>query len=632
MASIGGNLMQRPRCLYFRDVSTACNRRTPGTGCSAIDGRNRTHAILGTSDQCVATHPSDLAVALTALDAVVIVRDTNGEHLIRISDFFRQPGTTPNEEHNLRPGQLIVAVTVPVRPESRRSGYLKVRDRESYEFALTSAAVALDIQAGAVRSARVAVGGVGTVPWRLPAVERAVTGHPPSAELWRTAAARAADGAKPLSENGFKVELLKRTVERQLATVAEFAMTHPAPTAQPVMGQPVTRVDGRRKVTGEALYAADNPVPNLVYAALVGATVARGGVERIDSAAAVRHPDVLRVLTDFGGVKLPYDPRQVSCFGHPVAVVESPPLWKPRCTGTTLVEVRYGTGPQLTNIDAQQAVHQKGSRTPRLRPGQCRTTRCARAPVVSDLRYSIARNNHNPMELPATIASWDGDRLTVWDKVQGINNSRQAYATAFGVPTEHVRVISPFVGGAFGSAGSTWPHQLLAALAARQLRRPVKLVLTRKQMYSGIGFRPTSRQRLAIGADRSGRIDAIIHEGHTETSRYNSYGRQSHRSGEVPLPLAEHAFHVSHCAAGHQPADLHARAGRHQRRFRAGIRHGRPCVSPRHGSDRVADAQRTRPRSGRRFAVFDSAADRLPAARSRDIRLVATQPDTPCGP
>jgi xanthine dehydrogenase YagS FAD-binding subunit len=220
MASIGGNLMQRPRCLYFRDVSAACNRRTPGAGCAAIGGRNRTHAILGTSGQCVATHPSDLAVALVALDAMVITRGRDGEHPIQISEFFRQPGTTPDQEHNLRPGQLIVAVEVPVRPESRRSGYLKVRDRESYEFALTSAAVALDISGGIVRTARVAVGGVGTVPWRLPAVEGALTGWPPNAELFRSAAAHAAEGAKPLSGNGFKVELVKRTVERQLATVA----------------------------------------------------------------------------------------------------------------------------------------------------------------------------------------------------------------------------------------------------------------------------------------------------------------------------------------------------------------------------------------------------------------------------
>jgi xanthine dehydrogenase YagS FAD-binding subunit len=220
MASIGGNLMQRPRCLYFRDVSAACNRRTPGAGCSAIGGRNRTHAILGISDACVATHPSDLAVALVALDAQVITRDPDGEYPIRISEFFRQPGTTPDQEHTLRPGALITAIEVPVVPEARRSGYLKVRDRESFEFALASAAVALDIVGGTVRAARVAVGGVGTVPWRLPAVEQALVGRTANPGLWRDAASHAADGAKPLSENGFKVELVKRTVERQLAVVA----------------------------------------------------------------------------------------------------------------------------------------------------------------------------------------------------------------------------------------------------------------------------------------------------------------------------------------------------------------------------------------------------------------------------
>jgi xanthine dehydrogenase YagS FAD-binding subunit len=168
----------------------------------------------------VATHPSDMAVALVALDATVITRDRNGEKPIAIADFFRQPGNTPDKEHNLDKGALITAVDVPVRAESRRSGYLKVRDRESFEFAIASAAVALDIVSGTVRTARLAAGGVGTVPWRLTAVEEALTGKPVSPELWRAAADRAADGAKPLSENGFKVELIKRTVARQLASVA----------------------------------------------------------------------------------------------------------------------------------------------------------------------------------------------------------------------------------------------------------------------------------------------------------------------------------------------------------------------------------------------------------------------------
>jgi xanthine dehydrogenase YagS FAD-binding subunit len=220
MATIGGNLMQRPRCLYFRDVSSACNRRQPGSGCPAIGGENRGHAVLGTSDQCVATHPSDLSVALVALDAVVHVRSVGGDRQVPIQRFFRLPGSTPEQEHDLRAGELIVAVEVPGGAYTRRSGYLKVRDRQSYEFALTSAAVAMDIQGGVIRAARVAAGGVGTVPWRLPEVERALVGRAPSDQLWTDAAARAADGAKPLSGNGFKVELVKRTVARQLATIA----------------------------------------------------------------------------------------------------------------------------------------------------------------------------------------------------------------------------------------------------------------------------------------------------------------------------------------------------------------------------------------------------------------------------
>jgi xanthine dehydrogenase YagS FAD-binding subunit len=220
MASIGGNLMQRPRCLYFRDVSAACNRRSPGSGCAAIDGLNRSHAILGGSDQCVATHPSDLAVALVALDAVVVTRNHDGDRRLPIGQLFRQPGSTPDREHDLQPAELIVGVEVPTGPEMRRSGYLKVRDREAYTFALASAAVAMDIAAGRVSAARVAVGGVATVPWRLPAVEQALRGQTPSPALWKNAAERAADGAKPLSGNGFKIELVKRTVERQLATVA----------------------------------------------------------------------------------------------------------------------------------------------------------------------------------------------------------------------------------------------------------------------------------------------------------------------------------------------------------------------------------------------------------------------------
>jgi xanthine dehydrogenase YagS FAD-binding subunit len=222
MASMGGNLMQRPRCPYFRDVTAACNRREPGTGCSALRGINRTHAILGASDQCVATHPSDAAVALVALGATIELRSEEGIRTLPAAEFFLRPGQTPDHEQALHPGELIVALNVPAGAYTRRSGYLKVRDRQSYEFALASAAVALDIQGGVIRQARVAAGGVATVPWRLPVVERVLVGRKAEARTWADAAARAADGAQALSDNGFKIELLKRTVERQLTIVGEL--------------------------------------------------------------------------------------------------------------------------------------------------------------------------------------------------------------------------------------------------------------------------------------------------------------------------------------------------------------------------------------------------------------------------
>ncbi|MGA6221622.1 FAD binding domain-containing protein [Streptomyces umbrinus] len=219
MASIGGNIMQRPRCPYFRDIHSACNRRDPGSGCDARHGDNRMQAILGTSTHCVATHPSDLAVALVALDAVIHVRGLDGTRSIPVQDFFLRPGDTPQKEHSLRSGELITSLTVPAGAHTRRSGYLKVRDRQSYEFALASAAVALDIRGGVVRGAKVAVGGVGTVPWRLPKVEQALVGKRPGRRTWTAAAAHAAEGAVPLSENAFKVRLVERTVRRQLMTI-----------------------------------------------------------------------------------------------------------------------------------------------------------------------------------------------------------------------------------------------------------------------------------------------------------------------------------------------------------------------------------------------------------------------------
>ena len=219
MASIGGNLLQRARCVYFRDVVTPCNKRAPGSGCSALDGENRLHAILGVSPHCIATYAGDLAVALVALDANIVINGPEGARTLPVEALHRVPGDAPEIETVLEPGDLITAVLIPASAHARRSHYLKVRDRASFEFALVSAAVALDIDAAVIRQARVAIGGVATKPWRLPAVEHALVGHRVDDELFHAAAARAADGAEPRRHNAFKVELLKRTVERALRTV-----------------------------------------------------------------------------------------------------------------------------------------------------------------------------------------------------------------------------------------------------------------------------------------------------------------------------------------------------------------------------------------------------------------------------
>jgi xanthine dehydrogenase YagS FAD-binding subunit len=219
MASMGGNLCQRVRCSYFRDATSPCNKRDPGSGCSALNGFNRGHAILGTSDSCIATHPSDVAVALVALDAVVHTRGPGGERAIPVDDFFLLPGDTPEREHPLEHGELIVAIEVPATPFARRSVYLKFRDRESYEFALVSVAAAVRVQNGAVADVRLALGGVGTKPWRARRAEQALLDQPAHQGSFAEAAGQELAAAAPRPLNAFKVELARRAIMRALATL-----------------------------------------------------------------------------------------------------------------------------------------------------------------------------------------------------------------------------------------------------------------------------------------------------------------------------------------------------------------------------------------------------------------------------
>ncbi len=218
MASMGGNLMQRVRCSYFRDTHSPCNKREPGSGCAALEGINRGHAILGTSEQCIATHPSDLAVALVALDAIVHTEGPKGKRAIAIDDFFLLPGDTPYREHPLDHGELIVAIEIPVLPLARRSFYLKVRDRSSYEFALVSIATALRIEGGVISDVRLALGGVATKPWRARRAEQVLIGAPAERASFVQAAREELAVAVPRRFNAFKVELAERTIVRALET------------------------------------------------------------------------------------------------------------------------------------------------------------------------------------------------------------------------------------------------------------------------------------------------------------------------------------------------------------------------------------------------------------------------------
>ncbi len=312
------------------------------------------------------------------------------------------------------------------------------------------------------------------------------------------------------------------------------------------IGQPVSRVDGRQKVTGGATYAAEFDQPGQAHGAVVRSTVANGRIASIDSAAAERAPGVVAVLTHRNAPRLAYrehkgavDPEvgerlhvlqddRVSHQGQPIALVIADTLEQANFAAT-LVRVTYAPETGTTDIarvepvlPTQQKTDQGERRPPETRRGDPEGA-LASAEIKVDHTYVIPRENHNPIEMHATIAAWDGDRLTLWDKTQWVHNTAAEIAAVFGIAAENIRVVSPFVGGAFGSSLRTWPHVTLAALGARAAGRPVKVMLSRREMYYGVGYRPHTVQRVALGASRDGRLTAIVHDGYQETSTYEEF-------------------------------------------------------------------------------------------------------------
>jgi xanthine dehydrogenase YagR molybdenum-binding subunit len=308
-------------------------------------------------------------------------------------------------------------------------------------------------------------------------------------------------------------------------------------TSQPqtAVGTPQSRVDGRLKVTGHATYTADHATEGVVFAAVVDSGVGRGRITGVDTRAATAQSGVLRVISHLNAPRLPYldnpgsnnpgpntrlrvfQDDRVRFFGQPVAVVIATTLEAAQ-HGARLVEVSYAAEQPATDLTTapadQPETYARGDAD----------TALGSAAVRLDLTYRLARNHHNPMEPHATIARWDGDLLTVWDKTQWVvGGTQQELAAVFGIPQQSVRVISPFVGGGFGSGLRAWPHTTIAALAARETGRPVKLVLSRRQQYFGTGFRPAYDYRVRLGSDRSGRLTAMIHDIRAETSSYEKF-------------------------------------------------------------------------------------------------------------
>ncbi|OUC94665.1 xanthine dehydrogenase family protein molybdopterin-binding subunit [Streptomyces swartbergensis] len=316
-----------------------------------------------------------------------------------------------------------------------------------------------------------------------------------------------------------------------------------SPQPQAAVGAPLSRVDGRLKVTGQALYAAEHDVEGALHAVIVDSGIGRGRITSVDADAALAHPGVLRVISHRNAPELPYldnpgsnnpQGRRLRVFqddkvlfhGQPVAVVIATTLEAAQ-HGASLVKVGYDAKKPSTDMAKanpdEPTRYARGDAAAGLRD----------AAVRMDLDYRMARNHQNPMEPHATIARWKGDKLTVWDKTQWVVGTQTELSTVFDLPMKSVRVISPFVGGGFGSGLRCWPHTVVAALAAREMKRPVKVVLTRRQMYFGTGFRPSYGYRLRLGSDRRGRLTAMVHEMDAETSSYEKFEEAIMRAGQM---------------------------------------------------------------------------------------------------
>ena len=472
----------------------------------------------------------------------------------------------PDLETVLKPGELILAVEIPPLRFGANSTYRKVRDRASYAFALVSVAAALDVADGVVQDVRLALGGVGTKPWRALAAEAALRGKPADEVNFRAAAEAEMKNAVGLNGNQFKIELAKRVITATLlelsgagrmsgqmdagqkAMLADFARVPEGWGSEKhgLLGAPVTRIDGPLKVAGKARFAAEMPYPNLAYAALAFSSIASGRIAGIDTAAAEAAPGVVLVMTyrnmprlnpppmmnvaPKGGMQssLPIMQDELLHWnGQPVAVVVAE-TQEEADHAAALIEIVYAAGPAMTVFEEAKKHARVPAKTLReesvVEIGDAEAALRA-AEVKIDLTYHTPRHNHNAIELHGATAVWEDGRLTLHDASQMVGFTGATLATTFGIPEDHVRVHSPYVGGGFGGK-CLWTHQILAAAAAKLANRPVRLVLSREGVFRAVGGRTTTEQRVALGAGKDGRLKALIHTGIAAMTSHNNCPEQ----------------------------------------------------------------------------------------------------------
>ena len=514
MATTAGNLMQRTRCVYFQDLSTPCNKRDPGTGCAAISGFGKYNAIFETSEQCVAAHPSDLCAPLAALDTTVVVVGPDGERRIPFGAFHRLAGDTPDQDTNLGQGELITAIEIAPLDFAKRSRYRKVRERASYAFALVSVAAAVDVDEGMVRDVRLGLGMVSHRPYRARIAEEAMRGRPATRETFRAAAEAELDNAQarpsqrlqgaPASQHHRRRPHGAHRGDRSMTTTETSTPSETTGAGGDMQfggpgGDSRPRVDGPIKVTGTAPYAYEQPVDNPAYLYPLTASIARGKVKSFETSAAEQLPGVLLVLTPDNAPRLRIktdgalwilQSNDIHYWGQFIGAVvaETPAIAR---HAASLVEVTY----DQVDADVEFSPDHPDTYIPRsiptVGPGKEEhgdvDAAIAGAAHLHEAVYANSAQYHNPIEPHPITALWHrpnrfnmrATRLTLYDSNQGAAPVHVGFlAPLLGILPNQLEIISPYVGGSFGTKGLPHSHIVLAALAAKKLRgRPVKLAI-----------------------------------------------------------------------------------------------------------------------------------------------------------